>query len=102
LNNAVKHSGATEVQVTIELAPGGFKLIVADNGSGIGPKQSASAPAGDRLISGYGLGGIHKRLGQIGGRMDIVSKPGQGVRVELLVPLPKFTPDHASNAKNPD
>ena len=89
LNNAVKHSGATEVRVTLESARGGFKLVIADNGSGFNAQKSASV-SGDRLLSGYGLAGIRKRLDQIGGRVDIRSEPGVGVQVELFVPQRDF------------
>ena len=43
LNNTVKHSGATEVRVTLEFVPGGFRLLVADNGRGFDPSASASS-----------------------------------------------------------
>jgi len=92
LNNAVKHSGASEIRVTLELLPGSLKLGVADNGGGFNPRKSGTTPAGDRLISGYGMAGIRARLEQVGGRMDLQSQPGAGTRVELFVPLPAIVP----------
>jgi len=97
LNNAVKHSGASEVRVTLELAPGGFKLMVADNGSGFVPNKPAADPARDRVVSGYGITSIRSRLEQIGGNVHIMSQPGEGARVELSVPLPQIR--HAANGK---
>jgi len=91
LNNAVKHSGANEVRVTLELAPGGFKVLVVDNGAGFDPKKSIAAPASDRLVSGYGITGIQRRLEQVGGRVEIQSSTGEGTRVELFVPLPEIS-----------
>lgn len=91
LNNAVKHSGANEVLVTFELLPGGLKLRVSDNGSGFDPKSRRTA-TGDRVISGYGMVGIHNRLEQIGGTVEINSAPGAGTRVEIFVPLLDFSP----------
>jgi signal transduction histidine kinase len=35
LNNVLKHSKATEVAITLELVPGGLKLLIHDNGVGI-------------------------------------------------------------------
>lgn len=84
LNNAVKHSGASEVRVTLESVAGGFRLVVADNGTGFRAKV-AGAVNGDRLVSGHGIVGLRKRLEQIGGKVDIQSQP-DGVRVELFVP----------------
>ena len=69
------------------LAPGGFKVLVVDNGSGFDPQKSATSPGGDRLVSGYGIKGIRTRLEQVGGRVDIQSTPGEGSRVDLFVPL---------------
>lgn len=86
LNNAVKHSKANEVLVTFELRPAGLKLRVSDNGHGFDPKRRPSA-TGDRVISGYGMAGIHRRLEQIGGKVEIVSNLGLGTRVELFVPI---------------
>ncbi|MGC3959220.1 MAG: triple tyrosine motif-containing protein [Verrucomicrobiota bacterium] len=86
LNNAVKHSGANEVLVTFELRPAGLKLRVSDNGVGF-DSNSRRSSAGDRVISGYGIAGIHRRLEQIGGKVEIVSTLGLGTRVELFVPL---------------
>ena len=87
LNNAVKHSSATEVRVTLELAPGGFQVLVADNGTGFDPAKTATTSASNRLVSGYGISGIRRRLEQIGGRVEIQSTAGEGTRVELFVPL---------------
>lgn len=87
LNNAVKHSGASEALVKLELAPGGFKVLVSDNGAGFDPKQTGSVPVGGRLVSGYGVAGIRKRLEHVGGRVEIQSVRGKGTQVELFVPL---------------
>jgi len=96
LNNVAKHSRASEARVTLELVPGGFKLVVADNGSGFDPSKATVNPANGRMISGYGIAGVRTRLEQIGGRMSIASQPGEGTRVELFVPLPQITgiPSH--------
>jgi len=87
LNNAVKHSGATEVRVKLELPGNGLRLEVVDNGGGFVPRQSP-APNGARVVSGYGIAGVRRRLEQIGGRVEIRTAPGEGTRVELFVPFP--------------
>jgi len=85
LNNAVKHSGATEVRVKLELPAGGLRLEVSDNGSGLAAAKNL--PPRDRVSSGYGIAGIRSRLEQVGGNVQIHSTPGEGTRVELFVPL---------------
>lgn len=87
LNNAVKHSGATEVRVAFEFQPEGFVLTVADNGAGFDSGELAAAPARDRLVTGYGIAGIRKRVEQIGGRVEIESQRGRGTRVALFIPM---------------
>jgi len=90
LNNVVKHSGASEVRVAIELVASGFNLVVTDNGSGFDSAKSPGPPAQGRVVSGYGIAGIRTRLEQIGGSMQITSQPTGGTRVELFVPLPEI------------
>lgn len=94
LNNAVKHSGAKEVRVTLGLVPGGFSLTVADLGCGFDLDQSPRRTTHGRLVSGYGIPGVRTRLEQIGGRVTITSRLQEGTRVELFVPLPEIA--HAS------
>ena len=87
LHNVVKHSGANEVRITLQFVPGGFHLVVADNGAGFDPKRVGSGSEKNRHAPGNGLRNIHSRLAQIGGQSDIQSAPGEGTRVEFFVPL---------------
>jgi signal transduction histidine kinase len=88
LHNAVRHSGANEVRVSVQFGAGGFKLIVADNGTGFDPRRSSGVPEKNRPAPGNGLRNLRSRLAQIGGRSEISSAPGEGTRVEFFVPLP--------------
>jgi len=38
-------------------------------------------------MGGFGLFSIKERLQHLGGRFEIVSEPGQGTQVSLIVPL---------------
>ena len=77
--NAARHSGSDRVEVTLE-GDGDVRLTVVDTGRGF-------EPAGSRR--GFGLEGVRGRLGPIGGKLAVVSAPGHGTRVEVLVPCPK-------------
>jgi signal transduction histidine kinase len=90
LNNAVKHSRATEVRVKLELPGDALRLEVVDNGIGFDPRKSRGTSSA-RVISGYGMAGMRTRLEQVQGRVEIRSSPGEGTRVELFVPLPTAT-----------
>jgi signal transduction histidine kinase len=79
LNNTVRHSGATQVQLRVEISPNEVVVQVEDNGCGF---ETASASP-----QGNGLTNIKRRLEQIGGRAEIRSAPGRGTTVALHAPV---------------
>jgi signal transduction histidine kinase len=87
LNNAVKHSGATEIRILLELLDSRMELVVADNGHGFTVGKAMGSANEKRLVSGYGMTGIQGRLEQIGGHIEIHSGCGEGTRVRFLVPI---------------
>ncbi len=72
VGNAVKHSGATEITVSLTLADGVIEAVVSDNGH-------YSAPKG----RGIGLESMKKRANSINGVITIDSMPESGTRVVL-------------------
>jgi signal transduction histidine kinase len=86
LNNALKHSGGTQVQVSLEPRDNEIEIIIADNGQGIPRPRPDEANHRTRRI-GRGLGNLHDRLSGINGRCVVESLPGQGTRVRLIIPL---------------
>ncbi|MAE67808.1 MAG: hypothetical protein CMJ18_26430 [Phycisphaeraceae bacterium] len=75
--NAIKHSGADHIHVSLEAADGAVILEVSDDGRGFaghGPKDS-----------GMGLRIMRCRAGTIGAILDIQSAPGAGTRVTCRV-----------------
>ena len=84
LFNVVKHSAVR--RATVELATEGadrFRVTVADNGRGLDAGELRSPPAS---ASGLGLFTIGERLALLGGRLQIVSTPGNGARFILVAP----------------
>ncbi|MDB6123980.1 MAG: Integral rane sensor signal transduction histidine kinase [Pedosphaera sp.] len=79
LNNAAKHSGATEVILTIACANQVIRVVVADNGKGFDPQR----PTPDR----NGLKNMAQRMKELGGSCALASEPGKGCRVEFVMPL---------------
>jgi signal transduction histidine kinase len=79
LNNALKHSGAEQVTVTLKIGPEQVELEVADDGIGFDTLASQSG-------GGLGLRGMHERAAELGGRLSLQSTPSQGTRVRLEVP----------------
>jgi signal transduction histidine kinase len=79
LNNAAKHSQASQLTLRIELIGTGLNVIVADNGHGFDPAQTP--------WERNGLMNMKLRLAEIGGSCEVVSRPGEGCQVSFHVPL---------------
>src|SRR3954447_11632108 len=75
LTNAAKHSGAAEARVTLEQAGHRLHLEVADDGVG-----------GAGLAGGTGLRGLADRVETLGGRLTVVSPPGEGTVLSVELP----------------
>lgn len=87
LNNAVKHAGATVVLIALEISASDYQLTIQDDGRGFDPTAATTATdAPDRLAGGNGLENMRRRLARINGECKIVSAPGQGTKVILIVP----------------
>jgi two-component system sensor histidine kinase UhpB len=76
LSNAVRHSEAEHVKVTLSRSDGSVELEVADDGSGF---------AFDRSEAGLGIAGMRERALLIGASLNVESRPGQGTTVRLRV-----------------
>jgi signal transduction histidine kinase len=84
LNNAVKHSGADRIAVSLRRSERELELMVQDNGKGFGPDRRRSAENGSR--EGMGLDGMMERVELSGGRIDIQSSPGEGTTIAARWP----------------
>ncbi|MFH8370688.1 GAF domain-containing sensor histidine kinase [Streptomyces sp. NPDC018031] len=81
LHNALRHSGAGRVEVTLaRQGPSGVLLRVADDGGGFDP--SAVRRAGRHL----GLVSMRDRAQGVGGTLTVESEPGKGTAIEMEVP----------------
>ncbi len=78
MTNTLKHAGAEEVYLHLELNSTGFVLILEDNGEGfcLSPKSK-----------GNGLRNMKSRAEQLGGTFQISSEPGQGTRIRFEATL---------------
>ena len=90
LNNVTKHSHASLVRISVRIEPGGFELVVEDDGRGLPPDSTQPvdhSPEGDsaRRGGGNGLKNVRNRLVEIGGTCIIDSQLGQGVRVVFRI-----------------
>lgn len=83
LTNVARHAQATWVQVRLAYSANRVTVSVVDDGRGFDERTwSEHRPEQQTL----GLTGIRERVTLLGGRVDIVSQPGQGTRIELRLP----------------
>lgn len=79
--NAMRHGGATSVNVAGSLDRGALRFSVTDNGCGFDPDDHPGVMEGH-----FGLQGVEERLDQIGGTLTIESTPGKGARIVGSIP----------------
>jgi signal transduction histidine kinase len=91
LTNASKHSRARAVRITLQVAGGGVRFAVQDDGRGFQPEQ----------VRGLGLLGIHERVANLGGAFQVESEPGRGTLLAATLPLRRAaeTPGFARQAR---
>jgi signal transduction histidine kinase len=82
VSNAVRHGGAHRIEVELGVTRRLAVLQVRDDGSGFDPRRVAVAVDG----SGFGLTGMRERAERLGGRLTVVSTPGEGTCIEARVP----------------
>ncbi len=79
LNNTLRHSQATKVEIHVSMSNGTFLLRVKDNGKGFDQNT---------VKRGHGLNNLRARTKKIGGTLNINSTPGQGTTTELVAKIP--------------
>jgi signal transduction histidine kinase len=78
LNNVVRHSEATVVQVEVTVTAQQLEFVVIDNGRGFDQSREAE---------GQGLRSLERRTSSLGGVLRITSSPGRGTQVVFCVPV---------------
>jgi signal transduction histidine kinase len=81
-NNIVQHSGATACTVSLSAGGGALRLMVEDNGRGLGP-----FPRPVEARQGLGLIGMRERAQALGGTFHIENATTGGTRISVTLPL---------------
>lgn len=79
INNSLKHSGCSEITISLQLNDDTLKLDYADNGKGFQPRAVADC--------GMGLSNIVSRIDSLNGELDIRSSKGKGMQATVAVSL---------------
>jgi len=82
LNNAFKHAEAKNIRITLNYSDKSVQLSIADDGRGFAPNAVLTSTAGH-----FGLRNLRSRARKIKGRLEVISQPTQGTRVEVNVPI---------------
>ena len=79
--NALRHSGAAPIELPMQHNPDELRILLRDNGKGIGEKVLSAGREGHG-----GLAGMRERPDKIGATLRAWSGHGVGTEVELEVP----------------
>jgi two-component system NarL family sensor kinase len=119
LANALRHAAATNIVVQLVITAERIQLIVEDDGRGFETDGysfdlCANAPQTDDRAAHFGVAGMYERARLLDGELTLQSAPGEGTRVEAVIPLepsahalragqkaPTSLPDPASSAAHP-
>lgn len=82
LNNVAKHSGASQVSLSLVSEADTLQLIVEDNGRGF--DTNAPKRRHEKIGQGFGLVSMHERVEAAGGFFSLRSRPGNGTRVKAV------------------
>jgi two-component system NarL family sensor kinase len=77
LQNIIKHAGASDVKVSIRYLEDCMFITIFDNGIGFDPETEL------KKKDGLGLQNILRRATLVGGKADIMSKPGEGTTLQI-------------------
>jgi signal transduction histidine kinase len=82
ITNAVRHGRADRIELALSRGTG-ITLTVADDGCGFDADARSRRPA-----AGFGLLSMSERAEALGGAMRVISAPGAGTTIEVVIPCP--------------
>ncbi|NUR89161.1 MAG: sensor histidine kinase [Nonomuraea sp.] len=82
LTNIRRHAAASRARIVLQRERAVLRVLVADDGKGLPETYSA----------GVGLGSMRERAAELGGICAVNSTPGEGTRVEVMLPLAAGAP----------
>ena len=81
VTNALKHSGASKIDILLRLDRGQLELAIADNGRGFDITAAPGQKEGH-----FGLQGMRERTKRLGGEIEMASSPEHGTTLRVRVP----------------
>jgi signal transduction histidine kinase len=81
LTNAFRHAKARSIEVELEYATRGLRVLIRDGGIGFDSEVLRFGREGH-----WGLSGMRERAKRIGARLRVLSRPAAGTEVEVTIP----------------
>jgi len=78
VSNAVRHAQPRTVRIVLSAGEDHLLMSITDDGCGMEPEWHAE--------HGFGLTNMRERAQAIGGRWEILSRPGEGTRIHVRIP----------------
>ena len=82
LHNVAKHAQAKNVEIHLDRKGETLKLRIEDDGVGIRKATNPARPT-------FGMAGMQERVSTLGGQMKVASRPGEGTKIAITVPIRK-------------
>ncbi len=92
VSNAIRHAGASRLELRFDDDDGQMALTIIDDGRGF---EVAAGSTPVLLPDHHGIRNLYARAQTLGGNAEVWSAPGEGTRVEFR--LPAIPPVEASN-----
>ncbi|MBL7742633.1 MAG: PAS domain S-box protein [Chitinophagaceae bacterium] len=78
INNIIRHAEAKKIEVSLLTIQNEVTLAISDDGKGFDPVV---------VKKGLGFVNMRNRAGLFGGRLEVVTSPGNGCIVQVMIPL---------------
>lgn len=78
--NIARHADASEVSIRVRITPEEASMVIRDNGRGIDPAVA-------RRPNAHGVHGMFERAHSLGGSIELDTRPGDGTRLSVRIPL---------------
>ena len=106
LTNAAKYTEIGSIVVELDGTPTSLVIKVSDTGRGIAPEDLDRTfhPRGAQGPNGYGVGlsVVVQLLGQVGGRLEVMSKPAHGTTFWVHFPMEMKPRSNSPPEKRPE
>jgi two-component system, NarL family, sensor histidine kinase DegS len=85
INNAIKYSEASRIEVSYRQTESAVVIAVRDNGKGFDEKLVEKRSV--NIESGRGFFNMYERTEYVNGALEVKSEPGNGTTITLTVPI---------------